>query len=152
DLKAPGVTCRPIKNIAGDLDFNEIRFDDVFVPAGMLIGTEGGGWQQVTSELAFERSGPERWLSTFTVLVELVRRLGATPDARAAEAAGRLVAHIWTLRRMSISVAGMLQAGEQPNLEAAIVKDLGTALEREIPEIARLVGRGRRGPANDRFE
>jgi alkylation response protein AidB-like acyl-CoA dehydrogenase len=152
DLTANGVTCKPIKNLAGDLDFNEVRFDQVFVPQTMLIGEAGGGWQQVTSELAYERSGPERWTSTFTVLVELMRRLGASPDERAAEAVGRLAAHLWTLRRMSVSVAGMLQAGETPNLEAAMVKDLGTTLEREIPEIARLIAPGRRRPSNDRFE
>ena len=152
DLKAKGVTCRPIKNLAGDLDFNEVRFDQVFVPQGMLVGQAGDGWKQVTSELAFERSGPERFTSTFTLLVELVRRLGAQPDERSAEAVGRLAAHLWTLRRMSISVAGMLQAGEMPNLEAALVKDLGTTLEREIPEIARLIAPGRRRPSNDRFE
>ena len=39
-----------------------------------------------------------------------------------------MVAHLWTLRRMSLSIAGMLQAGETPNLEAALVKDLGNAL------------------------
>ncbi len=152
DLTAPGVTCRPIKNLAGDLDFNEMRFDDVFVPKSMLVGEEGGGWKQVTSELAYERSGPERFTSTYTLLVELIRRLGTAPDDRAAEAIGRLTAHLWTLRRMSVSVAGMLQAGETPNLEAAIVKDLGTTLEREIPEIARLIAPGRRRPSNDRFE
>src|SRR3954454_6379487 len=82
DLKAKGVTCRPIKNLAGDLDFNEVVFDQVFVPQSMLVGQAGDGWKQVTSELAFERSGPERFTSTFTLLVELVRRLGAQPDDR----------------------------------------------------------------------
>jgi len=43
DLKAKGVTCRPIKNLAGDLDFNEVRFDQVFVPQGMLVGQAGDG-------------------------------------------------------------------------------------------------------------
>jgi acyl-CoA dehydrogenase len=152
DLKADGVSCRPIKNLAGDLDFNEVVFDKVFVPEAMLVGQAGEGWKQVTSELAFERSGPERFVSTFTLLVELVRRAGSAPDERTAETIGRLVAHLWTLRRMSISVAGMLQAGETPNLEAALVEDLGTALEREIPELVRLVAtRGRRA-GNDRLE
>src|SRR5438445_9305614 len=59
DLKAKGVTIRPIKNLAGNLDFNEVTFDDVLLPANRLVGKEGAGWQQVTSELAFERSGPE---------------------------------------------------------------------------------------------
>jgi acyl-CoA dehydrogenase len=157
DLKSPGITIRPIRNLAGAEDFNEVHFDRVFIPADMLVGTAGGGWQQVTSELAYERSGPERFLSTFRLLLELIRRAGASPDARAAEMIGRLAAHLWTLRRMSLSVAGMLQAGATPNLEAAIVKDLGNALEREIPELVRLVAPFRAGAgsphgANDRLD
>ncbi len=153
DLKATGVTVRPIKNLAGNLDFNEVTFDDVFLPANRLVGKEGAGWQQVTSELAFERSGPERFVSTFRLLVEFARRIGTNPDPRAAEALGRLTTHLWTLRHMSLSVAGMLQAGETPNLEAALVKDLGNSFEREIPELVRLLApRGSRSGGNDRFE
>jgi alkylation response protein AidB-like acyl-CoA dehydrogenase len=153
DLASPGITIRPIRNLAGDEDFNEVFFDRVFVPAGMLVGIEGAGWQQVTSELAYERAGPERFLSTIRLLIELIGRAGQDPDLRAAETIGRLTAHLWTLRRMSLSVAGMLQAGEMPNLEAALVKDLGNALEREIPELVRLVAPGRRGAGgNDRLE
>jgi len=53
---------------------------------------------------------------------------------------------------MSLSIAGILQAGETPNLEAALVKDLGNAFEREIPELVRLLMPCRRRAANDRFE
>jgi acyl-CoA dehydrogenase len=82
DLKAPGVAIRPIINLAGDHDFNEVVLDRVFVPADRLVGREGEGWRQVTSELAFERSGPERFLSSFQVLVELIRRAGPDPNRR----------------------------------------------------------------------
>jgi acyl-CoA dehydrogenase len=139
DLALPGVTIRPITNLAGNHDFNEVVLEDVVVPDDMLIGEEGDGWRQVTSELALERSGPERFLSTFRLLVELVRLLGRTPEPRAAIALGRLSAHLWALRRMSLSVAALLESGVSPNLEAAIVKDLGNAFEQEIPEIARLL-------------
>jgi hypothetical protein len=91
----------------------------------------------VTGALACERSGPERFLSSFTLLVELARALGPEPSERARIALGRIVAHIVTLRRLSRSVAGMLQTGANPAQQAALVKDLGTALEQEIPEIAR---------------
>jgi alkylation response protein AidB-like acyl-CoA dehydrogenase len=137
DLSWPGIAVRPIDNLAGEHDFNEVVFDKVFVPDAMVVGTIGNGWNQVTSELAFERSGPERWLSTYRTLRELVDNLGPAPGPKEAEALGRLVAHLWTLRAMSVSVAGMLQRGEQPNLAAAIVKDLGTQFEQEIPEVAR---------------
>lgn len=137
DMKSPGLTIRPILDLAGEHHFNEVVFEDVFVPETRLIGTEGGGWRQVTSELAFERSGPERLLSAFALLTELVRAAGPEPSERVAVALGRLTAHLATLRQMSLSVAGMLQKGALPNNEAAVVKDLGTLFEQEVPEIAR---------------
>ena len=87
DLKAPGVTIRPIRNLAGEHDFNEIVLDRVFVPSERLVGREGDGWRQVTSELAFERSGPERFLSSHQVLVGLVERAGNDPGAGAGRGA-----------------------------------------------------------------
>ncbi|MGH8688193.1 MAG: acyl-CoA dehydrogenase family protein [Burkholderiales bacterium] len=138
DLKAArGVSIRPVPNLAGEHHFNEVSFQDAFLPADAVLGAVGEGWAQVTSELAFERSGPERFLSSFTLLVELARALGPAPSERARIALGRIVAHLMALRRLSRSVAGMLQAGENPALQAALVKDLGTTLEQEIPEIAR---------------
>jgi alkylation response protein AidB-like acyl-CoA dehydrogenase len=101
----------------------------------MRVGEEGAGWKQVTAELALERSGPERYLSSLALLVELIREVGKDPGERATAVVGRLVAHLVTLRQMSLSVAGMLEAGENPNLEAAVVKDVGTTFEQEIPEV-----------------
>jgi len=138
DLKGTrGISIRPVHNLAGEHHFNEVTFQDAFLPADSVLGAEGEGWAQVTSELALERSGPERFLSSFTLLGELVRVLGPAPGERARIALGRIVAHLLALRRLSRSVAGMLQAGENPALQAALVKDLGTTLEQEIPEIAR---------------
>jgi alkylation response protein AidB-like acyl-CoA dehydrogenase len=133
----PGLTIRPILALTGEHHFNEVVFQDALLPEGALLGKEGDGWNQVTSELAFERSGPERFLSSFRLFVELVRALGPDPSDAGAVAIGRLTAHIMTLRRLSRSVAGMLQAGQNPALQAALVKDLGALVEQEIPEIAR---------------
>jgi acyl-CoA dehydrogenase len=66
-----------------------------------------------------------------------VRALGPEPDLRGAEGLGRLVAQLHTLRRMSVSVAGMLQAGKEPVVESSIVKDLGTIWEQKLPERVR---------------
>ncbi|MEZ5850154.1 MAG: acyl-CoA dehydrogenase family protein [Hyphomicrobiaceae bacterium] len=153
DLKAPGVTVRPIYNLYGGHDFNEVTFDDVFVPEDMIVAGEGRGWEMVTAELAFERSGPDRFMSTFPLLCETFDAVGEAPtDTQAAEL-GRLVANLATLRRMSSSIAGMLQAGLNPATEAALVKDLGTGLEQEIPEVARriLPSATRAGMPNDRY-
>lgn len=133
DLKTPGITIRPIRDLAGNAHFNEVVFEDAFVPDGMLVGSEGSGWAQVTAELAFERSGPERYLSSFLLLQEAIRELQTKGGVDGAREIGRMVAHLSTLRQMSLSVAGMLDRGENPALEASVVKDLGTGFEQELP-------------------
>jgi acyl-CoA dehydrogenase len=137
DMKAPGITVNPIIQMTGQHDFNEVVFDGAFVPDDYVMGEIDGAWKQATSELAYERSGPERFLETFYVLIELVRALGPDLDARSAEGLGRLVAQLHTLRRMSVSVAGMLQAGREPVVESSIVKDLGTIWEQKLPHRVR---------------
>ncbi len=140
-LRDDDVDIRPIRNIAGSEDFNEVVFSDTFLPEDRLVGELGHGWEQVTSELSYERSGPERFLSAFRVLVELIRHCQEYPDTvnDAQRTVGRLVAHLVTLRRMSISVAGMLENGKSPSVEAALVKELGNNYEKLVPELARLV-------------
>jgi alkylation response protein AidB-like acyl-CoA dehydrogenase len=156
DCRSPGITIRPIVNLTGQHDFNEIFFDDVFVPDLHLIGEVDMAWKQASDELAYERSGPDRWLETFPALVELVRRAGSEPSERLAEGIGREVAHLATLRRMSASVAGMLQAGKTPAVEAAVVKDLGTNWEQALPNKVRLLappaGDAMPESNDDRFE
>jgi hypothetical protein len=137
DMSQPGVEVRPILNLAGAHEFNAVFFDDFFVPDDMMIGEEGSGWDMVTGELAFERSGPDRFLSDYRLLMALIDRVGATPDPRQAVEIGRLVSHLVALLTMSGSVAELLGRGETPNLQAALVKDVGNGFEREIPEIAR---------------
>jgi len=137
DLSKPGVTVRPIHNLYGGHDFNQVIYDDYFVPDDLVLGEVGSGWKMVTGELAFERSGPDRFLSTYRLLVESIRALGTSPGDRAAAEVGRFVAHLAALRRMSTSIAGMLEKGAQPIVEAALVKDVGTSFEREVPEVFR---------------
>jgi alkylation response protein AidB-like acyl-CoA dehydrogenase len=136
-LKSPGIDIRPVRNLLGEHHFNEIFLTDVFVPDWLLLGKEGNGWNQVTSELSFERSAPDRFLVFFQVLREMLRMAGPHPDRATAAALGRLVAQLATLRSMSLSIAGMLQEGMQPNSESAVVKDLGTRYEQDIPVVAR---------------
>jgi alkylation response protein AidB-like acyl-CoA dehydrogenase len=138
DLKNDGAQIRPIANIAGGEDFNEIVFEDVLIPEDRVVGEPGNGWEQVTSELSYERSGPERFLSAFRVFVEFIKAAGPDPLPHQAAAIGRIASHLITLRRMSISVAGMLEDGKTPAVEAALVKELGNNFEKLLPDIARL--------------
>jgi alkylation response protein AidB-like acyl-CoA dehydrogenase len=137
DTGSEGIEIRPIMNLSGGHEFNEVFFKNCFVPDDMMIGKPGEGWTRVTGELAFERAGPDRFMSDVRLLVELVDKIGREPNERQAVEIGRLAAHFATLRRMSSSIAGLLERGESPVTEAALVKDVGTAFEREVPEAVR---------------
>jgi alkylation response protein AidB-like acyl-CoA dehydrogenase len=151
NLPDAAVRVRPIRLLSGEHHFNEVVLDGVFVPDDMVLGEPGEGWRQVTAELAYERSGPERFLSTFPLLEALVRQLAeqtaAGPDAADAAALGEVVARVWTLRQMSLAVAGALSRGEAPEVAAALVKDLGTRLENEVIDVARRLGQVEAAPA-----
>ncbi len=137
DLKrTPGVAARPIQDLTGRRHFNEVAFEDALLPADALLGGEGQGWQQVTAELSFERSGPERYLSCFLLLAKLVDVLKDTADPTARARLGTEIAWVATLRNMSLSVAGMLNEGQDPGLQASIVKDLGCQFEQRLPGLA----------------
>jgi alkylation response protein AidB-like acyl-CoA dehydrogenase len=135
DMKRPGVTVRPIRDLAGDAHFSEVFFEDVELGEDALVGAEGAGWEQVTAELAFERSGPERLYSS-VVLVDAWLSFLRDHDRRSAAAAaavGRMATHLAGLRAMSMSITEKLSRHESPVLEASLVKDLGTELEQWIP-------------------
>jgi acyl-CoA dehydrogenase len=135
-LDSPGVTIDPIVQLGGEHHFNEVTFDDVFVPDTDVLGSIGDGWRQVTSELGFERSGPERILSTVTLVLDTIKALPADVDDGTAAAVGELVARMISLRQLSISVARTLASGEDAATRAALVKDLGTRFEQDSVELA----------------
>jgi alkylation response protein AidB-like acyl-CoA dehydrogenase len=140
DLSLPGITINPIRILDGGHHFNEVVFDEVVVPGDMLLGEEGNGWHQVTAELAFERSGPERFLSTYPLVAEFARRVADSGDPAAVAALGRISARLLALRQMSLRIAAALDRGELPNIPAALVKDVGTTFESDvIDEIRRVV-------------
>lgn len=129
DLALPGIEISGIRDIAGHTHFNEVVFDDVRLPEDALLGVDGHGWAQAMGELAMERSGPERFLTTFLLLE---RALAEMPDAVPPAVLGELVARLATLRIMSRGIAHRLQNGEHPDTEAALVKQLGNAFEKHL--------------------
>jgi alkylation response protein AidB-like acyl-CoA dehydrogenase len=137
DMPAEGVTVNPILDMTGEHHFNEVVFEDCFLADEQLLGAEGTGWAQVTSELTLERSGPERFMSSLPLLGEFVKAAAARPAEDVAEKIGRLVARHAVLRQMSMSIAGQLQQNRDPQLEAACLKDLGGNLEQLVPRLAR---------------
>ncbi|NKZ11065.1 acyl-CoA dehydrogenase [Mycolicibacterium septicum DSM 44393] len=139
DLRAPGVDIRPIISMNGKHHFNEVILDEVFVPDAMVFGTIGNGWQQVTSELSFERSGPERFLSTFPLLADMATHMRDGSLPRHTDL-GRYLGRITGLHQMSMAVAGALERHEPADTAAAVVKVLGTSTEGDIADFADVLG------------
>ncbi|MDH6243389.1 alkylation response protein AidB-like acyl-CoA dehydrogenase [Mycobacterium sp. OTB74] len=144
----PGVTIEPIIQMNGEHHFNEVLFDDVVLTDADLLGEVGNGWHQVTAELGFERSGPERFLSTATLLFDIIQAL----NDRTCTEVGDLLARLISLRQLSISVARELTAGRDASARAAMVKDLGTRFEQESVEIAAELLDRYEGPSQPRLQ
>jgi alkylation response protein AidB-like acyl-CoA dehydrogenase len=132
-VRAVGSAWRPVRDLAGGEHFNEVLFDDVRLGAGALLGQEGHGWEQVMAELALERSGPERFLSSIALLQSLIAMSGARADAIQTRTIGRLTARLSVLRTMSLAVTDQLARGENPTWAASVVKDLGLHSSRRSP-------------------
>lgn len=137
DLKLPGITVRPIVDLTGDAHFGEVFFEDVRLAGDALVGEEGQGWKQVTAELAFERSGPERIYSSVVLIDAWERHLASAGrrDSASLRLLGSLTAQLAVLREMSIAVTARLAAGESPVVEASLIKDLGTSFEQSVPTL-----------------
>ncbi len=107
--------------------------NDVYVPDELVLGDPGMGWAQNTTEMAYERGGPDRWLSSYGVVEEFVRLQAGTPlEDRAAEMLGWATARFWALHNMSFTVARMIDTGQAPSIESALVKEMGTRFEQDV--------------------
>lgn len=140
DFAADGLTINPITFLDGSHHFNEVVLEDVFVPDELVLGEIGQGWRQVTSELAYERAGPDRYLSSYQLLESFLRE---HPEAVANDEVrsqfGRITARFWTIRQLALSIARSIDKAEAPALEAAMLKDLGTVFEQEIVNVMRSI-------------
>jgi len=133
DLSTEGLEINGIPFLDGSPGFNEVVMNDVFVPDELVLGALGMGWAQNTSELAYERGGPDRWLSTYGIVEEFLRLNEGTPlGERAAETLGWATARWWGLRNLSLSVARMIDEGKAPSIESSLVKEMGTRFEQDV--------------------
>ncbi|MFI1912440.1 acyl-CoA dehydrogenase family protein [Nocardia sp. NPDC020380] len=133
---APGVTVRPIIGMEGEHHFNEVTFDDVWTPGHRVIGQVGNGWQQVVGQLAFERGGPERFLSMYPLLKAVLDAAGllGAEDRRRLHA---LMARLMVLRTWARETALAMDSGHSPIVEAATSKYLGNRFELDCIEFVR---------------
>jgi acyl-CoA dehydrogenase len=138
DLRSPGVEVRPIPAAIGDEEFAEVFLDDVFVADADVLGRVDDGWRQITTELGYERAGPERFMSNVPLLQEFV---GKTPgDPMGYAVVGELVARMIALRALAMEVTAASDEGKPLSRDAALAKDAGSAYEQDTVEALHLLG------------
>jgi alkylation response protein AidB-like acyl-CoA dehydrogenase len=161
DMKAPGVTVRPLVNMAGTHEFNEVFFEDVRVPRDNIIGEENRGWYAAVTTLDFERSSIGSAVGQLQTVEDLItfarehRSEGiSTLDSNPAlkyELVDRLI-EVEASRMMSYRVASMQNRGLIPNHEASVAKlyssELNQRIARTALKIMGLYGQLDRGSAH----
>ena len=123
DMKAPGVTVRPLVNMAGIHSFNEVFFDNVRVPKENMVGEENRGWYHAAATLDFERSSIATFAGTRRFLDDVLAVLREGPRSRATRhGMADLYTTVLVGQMLSYSIASMQQAGRVPNKEASAAK------------------------------
>ena len=148
DMKTPGITVRPLVNMANRHHFNEVFFEDVRVPASNMIGEENRGWYVATTTLDFERSGISRVVSGVRLLGELTELASVPgPDGRRPDEDPRIRHKLADLnieftvgRWLAYRVAWMQSQGLVPNHEASMSKLYGTIINQRLAGMINMFG------------
>jgi alkylation response protein AidB-like acyl-CoA dehydrogenase len=138
DLKTPGITVRPLVNMAGKHEFNEVFFEDARIPRENLVGAENNGWYVAMTLLDFERSSVGVSASGRRLLEELTKfanEHGGLDAATRAKFAEMAIA-IEVAKLMSYRTAWMQQAGLHPSYEASMVKVYATEMMQRLYNLA----------------
>ena len=131
DMKTPGITVRPLVNMAGHHHFNEIFFDDVRVPKSNLVGEEDRGWYHIVVSLDFERTAgvmmagaAKRTLEDLLGFVKETKRNGEplARDPAIRQKLAELAIEVEVARIMSYRIVWMQAKGIIPNYEASMIK------------------------------
>jgi alkylation response protein AidB-like acyl-CoA dehydrogenase len=143
DMKAEGVTVRPLRQITGDATFNEVFFDDVFVPDADVVGEIGQGWRIARATLGNERvsiGGGGSGALPFRAK-DLLPLVEEADDAAARQEAGSLIADELTMRLLLLRQAARAVGGIEPGPEGNLSKLFSSEHAQRITRLAmRLAG------------
>jgi alkylation response protein AidB-like acyl-CoA dehydrogenase len=139
DMKTPGIDIRPLRELTGHAFFNEVFFDDVFVPDDCLVGREHDGWRATRTSLANERvymgSGSTIGRGVRGVL-DMIRDGGLTEDTAVLAEAGELVARDYALSVLGYRLMLSALGGADPSgSEASVRKLLGVEHDQRVQEV-----------------
>ncbi len=140
----PGITIRPLVDITGGHHFNEVFLESVRIPKDSLLGQKNRGFQQVMSQLDFERSGMERVMANYPLFDALIKYCRETErngkplsqDPVIRERLARLQVEFDVGRLLIYRVALVIDEGRTPNYEAAMAKTYGTAFQQRLASVA----------------
>lgn len=137
DMDTPGITVRPIEMINGELEFAEVFFDEVVVPAGRMLGQLNGGWAVAMSILPYERSSCF-WQRIAFLYRRLERLVEIAPDNdRAAETVGEAYVQLHALRARSRATQHRLAKTGTIGAETSIDKVLVATAEQTVYDAVR---------------
>jgi alkylation response protein AidB-like acyl-CoA dehydrogenase len=138
DMKTPGIDIRPLRELTGDAFFNEVFFDDVFVPDDCLVGAEHDGWRAARTTLANERVVMGSGLSLGHGLEQILKAVAIEPDPdpRVLDDVGVLVVTAQALACLGFRLTLAALAGADPSgSEAAVRKLLGVLHDQRVTEV-----------------
>ena len=141
DMKAPGVMVNPLRGITGDAHFNEVFFDDVFVPDADVVGDVNKGWLVARATLGNERisiGGGSSAPTGFTTddLIKLLDSAPAETAAHYVRQAGEVIAEAHTLRLLNLRRVSRAMAGAEPGPEGNVTKLLLAEQSQRLTELA----------------
>jgi alkylation response protein AidB-like acyl-CoA dehydrogenase len=140
DMKAPGIEIRPLVQMTGDSEFNEVFLTDVFVPVEHVVGSEGQGWTVAGSTLAHERGTNfpfkeqvvhETYLGR---LYDEAQANGSLEDPVVADALAQSYIDLQVLRLHNLRTLTRLGRGEEPGPESSWVKLMWTTMTQRLSE------------------
>jgi alkylation response protein AidB-like acyl-CoA dehydrogenase len=143
DMKTPGITVRPLINIAGTKGFNELFFENVRVPKDALLGEKNRGWYMATTTLSYERTAIEAPARAQRILNDLVRYAKLTKkngrtlaeDPPVRQRLARLATEIDVARCLSYRVATTQSRGEIPGPESPANKVFTSEMIQRLAQV-----------------
>ncbi|MCU1595321.1 MAG: putative acyl-CoA dehydrogenase, partial [Frankiales bacterium] len=137
DMKSPGVDIRPLRELTGHAMFNEVFFDDVFIPDDCLVGQVDGGWKLARTTLANERvamSGGSRLGKGVEALLQDVAALG-TPDPLLRDKVGEVVCEALNQSLLAFRTTLRQLSGAEPGSASSVRKLVGMRHQQDVAEL-----------------
>jgi len=133
DMTSPGIVVRPLREITGDELFNEVFFDDVFVPDEMVVGTVDDGWRLARTTLANERVAMAQGTALGNPMEELLRTAGEL-DPADQDRLGALIVSAQVGSLLDQRIAQLAVSGADPGPQASARKLIGVRYRQDLAE------------------